>query len=185
MSEGSEETWKVAGSKRQRGMRSPIQDTPRKKSKANKKVEKEETAEFRATTLVMNTAEWTSEVHAIIALSIDHPTLKIVTKRGITRTVARAKDQATENTLLQMTKLQNKGISFRPQSPKTTAIGIVQRVPVAVPMALLKATQGILSAERMTMWDHKEKIAAPTMSVKILWEGTLPTSIQIGYLGTF
>ena len=80
MSEGSEETWKVAGSKRQRGMRSPIQDTPRKKSKANKKVEKEETAEFRASTLVMNTAEWTSEVHAIIALSIDHPTLKIVTK---------------------------------------------------------------------------------------------------------
>ena len=37
----------------------------------------------------------------------------------------------------------------------------------------------------MTVRDHKEKVAVPTMSVKIQWEGTLPTSLQIGYLGTF
>ena len=162
-----------------------FQDTPRKKSKTNKKVELEETTEIRATTLVMNTDEWTSEVHAIIALSTDHPSLKIVPKRGLARTLIRAKDQATEDTLLQMTELQNKSISFRPQTPKTTAIGIVQRVPVAVPMALLLTTQVILSAVRMTRWDRKEKAAAPTMSVKILYERTLPISIQIGYLGTF
>ena len=33
-----------------------------------------------------------------------------------------------------MTLLQNKAIRFRPQAPSTTAIGIVQRVPIADPM---------------------------------------------------
>ena len=84
-----------------------------------------------------------------------------------------------------MTELQNKLINLRSQEPKTTAIGIVQKVHVAVPMTLIKDTPEILSAERMAMWDHMEKAVAPTTSVNILWEGTLPTSIQIGYLGTF
>ena len=39
------------------------------------------TAEFRATTLLRNKAEWMSEVHAIIAFSTNHTSLKIVTKR--------------------------------------------------------------------------------------------------------
>ena len=165
MSEDTESKWKIASRKRQRELKSPIPSTPRKKSK---NVQHEETADFKATTLVMDTAEWISEVHAIIALSTDHPELKIITKRGLTKTLIRTKNKATEDTLLQMTELQNKAIKFRPQVPRTMAIGIVQRVPIAVPMELLKATQEIQSAERMTVWDNKKKVAVPTMSGKAL-----------------
>ena len=67
MCEDSVNEWKIAGRKTAEGYKFTNQDTCRNKRKANKGVELEETAEFRATTLLRYTAEWMSEVHAIFA----------------------------------------------------------------------------------------------------------------------
>ena len=135
MSEGSEETWKVAGSKRQRGMRSPIQDTPRKKIKTNKKVEKEETAEFRATTLVMNTAEWSersSRYNRFVNRSSDaedcHQTRNNQNRSSCqgpsNRKHSVADDEATEQSnQLQATITKNHGYRHCPKSTGCSTYG--------------------------------------------------------------
>ena len=111
----------------------------------------------------------------------------MLTKRELTRTLIRAKDQASQDSLLNISSLQQKPVSFTPlPDTKATRYGIVQRVPLAVPTALLKATTPlVLEADRMSVWNSTAKAAQPTMSIKIKYEGNLPASLEIGHLGSF
>ena len=144
-------------------------------------------AEFSPKVLVINAPQWKGEFPVMIALSTEYPALKILTKRGLTRTLIRAKDQASQDSLLNITSLQQKPVSFTPlPDTKATRYGIVQRVPLAVPTALLRATTPlVLEADRMSVWNSTAKAAQPTMSIKIKYEGNLPASLEIGHLGSF
>ena len=143
-------------------------------------------AEFNPKVIIIKAPAWDRELSVMIALSTEYPNLKIQSKRGLTRTLIRAKDQASQDTLLSLTTLQNKAVSFAPQPASiTTAYGIVQRVPIAIPTALLRATPSVLEAERMSVWSQAAQASQPTMSVKIRWEGKLPSKIDIGHLGSY
>ena len=144
-------------------------------------------AGFSPKVLVINAPQWKGEFPVMIALSTEYPALKILTKRGLTRTLIRAKDQASQDSLLNITSLQQKPVSFTPlPDTKATRYGIVQRVPLAVPTALLRAiTPLVLEADRMSVWNSTAKAAQPTMSIKIKYEGSLPASLEIGHLGSF
>ena len=110
-----------------------------------------------------------------------------VTRNNISTTLITAQDQATHDTLSSMTVLGEKPIKFNLLGDqRKISTGIVQRVPVIVPTALLLVTQSITEATRITVWDPIEKTAVPTRSIKITWEGsTMADIIMIGYLGNF
>ena len=82
-------------------------------------------AEFNPKVIIINAPAWDRELSVMIALSTEYPNLKIQSKRGLTRTLIRAKDQASQDTLLSLTTLQNKAVSFahnQHQSPQPTAL---------------------------------------------------------------
>ena len=144
--------------------------------------------EYTPTVLVINAPaqSWTGEIAVLVALSTDHPDLRILTRRGLTRTLIKAMTQDTLDTLLNLNQLQGKPVTFSTLETARSTTGIVQRVPAEITTALLRATNPkVRTAERMTVWDPEAKTTVETMSVKIVYEGTLPSSIPIGFLETF
>ena len=143
--------------------------------------------EFSPQTLVINAPQWDGEFPVMIALSTEHPALKLQSRRRLTRTLIRAKDQASQDTLRNITSMQQKPVSFTPlPATKSTMYGIVQRVPLAISTSLLRATiPAVLEADRMSVWNSTAKAAQPTMIIKIMYEGNLPAKLEIGHLGAF
>ena len=118
-------------------------------------------AEFNPQVLVINAPQWEGAFSVMIALSTEYPTFKMLTRRGPIRTLIRPKDQVSQDTLLNIKSLQQKPVSFIPQpATKATVFGIVQRVPLAVPTALLMTTTPtVLEAARMSVWSSAAKAA--------------------------
>ena len=200
MSEEETPYTKVQNGRKRKGGKKDKQDTApskqaraivtaKKQSQAHKNEDQEQTGtEYNPTVLVINAPaqSWTGEIAVLVALSTDRPDLRILTRRGLTRTLIKAMTQDTLDTLLNLNQLQGKPVTFSILETARSTTGIVQRVPAEITTALLRATNPkVRTAERMTVWDPETKTTVETMSVKIVYEGTLPSSIPIGFLGTF
>ena len=121
----------------------PISTAKKQETQTDKKGDQEmASTEFTPTVLVINAdvQYWTGEVAVLIALSKEHPALRILTRRGLTRTLIKAMTQETLDTMVKLTSLQGKTVGFSSLETMHSTTGIVQRAPTEVTTALLRAT---------------------------------------------